>query len=88
MTVEGPVAGTDTQETESGLSTLLNVGVDYPDPSRFVVVIWGDDRSAFPQPPESMYEGKQIRVPGEVTEYDARAQIEVASPDAVQIACP
>ena len=40
----------------------------------------GDDRSAFPQAPESMCDGKQIRVPGEVCEHDGRAQIEVAAP--------
>ena len=68
-----------------GLSTFLNVGVDYPDPSRFVVLIWRDDRSAFPRPPESTYDGTQSRVLREVTEYDGHAQIVVASPEAIQV---
>jgi len=32
-----------------------------------------------------MYEGKLIRVTGEVTEYEGHAQIVVASPDAIEI---
>ena len=84
-TIEGPVVEVLTDETDSGLSTYLNVGAPYSDPGRFVVVIWGSSRSAFPSAPESMYTGKQIRVTGEVTEYEGNAQIEVASPDAIEI---
>ena len=58
VTVEGRVVSTFYADTESGEPTFLNVGRDYPDPGRFTVVIWGDDRSAFPDAPEYLYEGK------------------------------
>jgi hypothetical protein len=62
VTVEGPVAGTDYAESSNGSPTFLNVGVDYPDSSRFVVLIWGEDRSAFPDPPEDYYSGKPLHL--------------------------
>jgi DNA/RNA endonuclease YhcR with UshA esterase domain len=85
VTVEGPVAGTDYAESSSGSPTFLNVGVDYPDPGRFTVVIWGEDRSAFSSAPESTYEGKTIRVTGSVSTYEGATQVEVTSPDAIEI---
>ena len=84
-TIEGPVVTAVYSDTSTGEPTFLNVGRDYPDPDRFTVVIWGDDRGSFPDAPESMYEGKTIRVTGEVSEYDGRAQIEVTWPDAIEV---
>ena len=54
-TVYGPVAGTKYGATSSGRPTWLNIGKDYPSSERFVVIIWGDNRGNFPQPPESYY---------------------------------
>jgi len=85
VTVEGPVAGTDYAESSNGSPTFLNVGVDYPDSSRFVVLIWGEDRSAFPDPPEDYYSGKTIDVTGTITDYNGVPQIEVSSPDQIEI---
>ena len=84
-TIEGPVIAAVYADTSNGEPTFLNIGLDYPDPDRFTVVIWGVDRGSFPDAPESMYEGKTIRVTGVVSEYDGRAQIEVTSPDAIEI---
>ena len=76
-TVCGPVAGTNYGSTSNGRPTWLNVGKDYPSSERFVVIIWGDNRGNFPQPPESYYAGKTICVTGLIQEYQGIAQIEV-----------
>lgn len=85
VTVEGPVAGTLYAETSNGEPTFLNVGRDYPNPDRFTVVIWGEDRGAFPKPPEAMYEDVTIRVTGIVDSYEGVPQIEVSSPSDIEI---
>jgi len=76
-TVCGPVAGTKYGATSNGQPTWLNIGRDYPSSERFVVIIWGENRGNFPQPPESYYAGKTICVTGLIQEYQGIAQIEV-----------
>ena len=83
-TVCGPVAGTNYGSTSNGRPTWLNVGKDYPSSERFVVIIWGENRSNFPQPPESYYDGKSICVTGLIQEYEGIAQIEVTTPDQIE----
>jgi len=83
-TVCGPVAGTKYGATSSGKPTWLNIGKDYPSSERFVVIIWGDNRGNFPQPPESYYAGKTICVTGLIQEYQGIAQIEVTTPDQIE----
>ena len=80
-TVEGPVVGTEYASSSNGKPTFLNVGKPYPDPARFTVVIWGEDRGAFPKAPESLYKGKDICVSGVVQMYRGSPQIVVDSPD-------
>ena len=84
-TVEGPVAGTDYARSSNDSPTFLNVGYDYPNQRRFIVVIWGENRDSFPQPPEDMYSsGTTIRVTGLVTNYRGCAEIAVSSPDDIE----
>ena len=83
-TVCGPVAGTKYGATSSGKPTWLNIGKDYPSSERFVVIIWGENRGNFPQPPESYYDGKSICVTGLIQEYEGIPQIEVTTPDQIQ----
>lgn len=83
-TVCGPVAGTKYGATSRGKPTWLNIGKDYPSSERFVVIIWGENRGNFPQPPESYYLGKTICVTGLIQEYSGIAQIEVTTPDQIQ----
>ena len=85
VTIEGPVVGAMYADSSNGEPTFLNVGLDYPEPNRFTVVIWGDDRAAFPEAPESYYEGKTIRATGEVSTYEGATQMEVSSPDAIEV---
>jgi hypothetical protein len=83
-TVCGPVAGTKYGDTGRGKPTWLNIGKDYPSSERFIVIIWGENRGNFPQPPETYYYGKTICVTGLIQEYDGIPQIEVTSPDQIQ----
>ena len=83
-TVCGPVAGTKYGATSRGNPTWLNIGKDYPSSERFVVIIWGENRGNFAQPPESYYLGKTICVTGLIQEYEGIPQIEVMAPDQIQ----
>ena len=83
-TVCGPVVGTHWASSSNSQPTFLNIGVDYPDTDRFVVLIWGDDRVNFSQAPEDYYLGKDICVEGLVEEYEGVCEIQVSSPSAIE----
>ena len=83
-TVCGLVVETKYSVTSNGKPTWLNIGKDYPSSERFVVIIWGENRGNFPQPPENYYNGKIICVTGLIQEYNGIAQIEVKTPDNIQ----
>jgi hypothetical protein len=82
--VKGPVASTDYAVTSNGSPTFLNVGNPYPNPDRFVVLIWGENRDNFPVAPEAAYEGKLICVSGTISDYQGVPEIEVSTPDQIQ----
>ena len=85
VTVCGPVADADYYETSNGQPTFIDLGAAYPDASRVTVIIWGENRGAFPEPPEKMYGGKTVCVTGVSYLYNGVCNIEVTSPDQVQI---
>jgi len=74
-TIEGPIVGTSYASDSRGQPTFLNIGKPYPDPDRFTVVIWGDDRGNFPFAPEVEYGNKTICVTGLVETYKGSSQI-------------
>jgi len=82
-TVYGAVVDTHYASGSSGKPTFLNMCYSYPDPNRFTVVIWGENRGKFSQPPEDYYDGKTIYVSGLIVSYDGVPQIEVTSPDQI-----
>ncbi len=93
-TVYGPVVGTEWASGSKGEPTFLHIGNDYPNEKRVTVVIWSKYRANFTQAPEVYYLGKSIYVTGlikrhyvtgGVTEYRAIPQIEVRTPDQIQI---
>ncbi|MGQ9476647.1 MAG: hypothetical protein ACUVS1_08955 [Actinomycetota bacterium] len=63
-TVYGPVESTKWATQSRGQPTFLNLGNPYPDPNRFTVVIWVENRKNFPFPPEVYYQGRPYRSPG------------------------
>lgn len=77
-TVRGKVAGTRYASSSNGAPTFLNLGVDYPNPRRFTVVIWGRNRSNFGTP-ERTYRGRVICVRGLVRAYRGRPEIHASS---------
>jgi DNA/RNA endonuclease YhcR with UshA esterase domain len=83
-TVYGLVVDTRYDITSGEQPTFLNLGKNYPDPSRFTVVIWGRNRTNFPLTPESYYYGKNICVNGLITDYQGVAQIEVSAPSQIR----
>jgi len=83
-TVCGPVVDTTWASGSNGKPTFLNLGKPYPDPDRFTVVIWIQNRGNFPQAPEDYYLGKTICVTGLITEYNGIPQIEVSYPSEIQ----
>jgi DNA/RNA endonuclease YhcR with UshA esterase domain len=82
--VEGPVVGTTFASSSNGQPTFLNIGKDYPDPGRFTVVIWGENRASFSTPPEDAYSGKTICVTGEIDTYKGVPQVAVSSPSQIE----
>ena len=85
ITVVGDVKGTKYASESNGKPTFLDIGVDYPDPNRFTIVIWGNKRSNFTNAPETYYSGKTIEVYGEIVLYNGVAEIEVDSEDDISI---
>lgn len=73
-TIQGRVAGTRYAASSNGSPTFLNLGVDYPSPSRFTVLIWIENRSAFGRP-EVRYRGHTICVHGLVSRYQGVPEI-------------
>ncbi|MFW6105174.1 MAG: hypothetical protein ACOC7P_01170 [Chloroflexota bacterium] len=83
-TVCGPVVSATWATGSKGKPTFLNIGEPYPDPDRFTVVIWIQNRGNFPQAPEDYYLGKTICVTGLITEYNGIVEIEVQYPSEIQ----
>lgn len=85
-TVCGLVVGTMYAKDSRGQPTFLNIGRDYPDPDRFTVLIWGENRGNFSPPPEDAYAGKTICATGLIETYRGTAQIEARTPSGIQVA--
>ena len=84
-TVYGPVIGATYASSSKGQPTFLNVGKNYPDPARFTVLIWGENRSKFSPAPEIQYKGRTIYVYGLIELYQGSAEIIVTEPNQIQV---
>lgn len=80
VTVIGPVASATWASDTRGQPTFLNLGVAYPDPARFTVLLWIDARWRFDAPPEETFAGQTVCVTGVVELYRGGAEIEVEYP--------
>jgi len=83
-TIRGRVAGTRFASSSNGSPTFLNIGVDYPDPHRFTVVIWIENRASFGRP-EVRYRGHTLCVRGLVESYRGVPEIEARSPSQIRV---
>ena len=80
VTVIGPVASATWASDTRGQPTFLNLGLPYPDPGRFTVLLWIDARWRFNAPPEETFAGQTVCVTGVVEIYQGGAEIEVEYP--------
>jgi hypothetical protein len=86
VTVRGPVVGVAYLPDVGGQPTFLNIGRDHPDPERFTVVIWGDQRAGFPDRPEVLFAGREVCIAGEIRIHEGSPQIELAGTGAIEYA--
>lgn len=84
-TIRGRVASTKFAASSNGSPTFLDVGVPYPDPRRFTVVIWIENRARFGRP-EVRYRGKTICVRGLIRSYRGGVETFATSPAQIAIA--
>ena len=85
-TFVGEVVGVTYVERSTSQPTFIHIGRPFPDPSRLTVVVWGRDRSRFPQRPDVAYSaGQELCITGEVSLFDGAVQIEINSPTAVNV---
>jgi DNA/RNA endonuclease YhcR with UshA esterase domain len=73
-TVCGPVVDTRYATGSNGKPTFLNFDRAYPDHT-MVVVIWGSDRGAFPNSPQTYYRGKDVCATGLIESYKGTPEI-------------
>lgn len=79
----GTVASANYATGSNGQPTFLNLDRPYPT-HVFTALIWGEDRSKFPYPPESL-EGESICVQGLIESYKGTAEIVVDDPSQIII---
>lgn len=77
-TVCGIVASAKYAVRSRGKPTFLNLGKPYPN-QIFTAVVWGDDRSKFSYPSESL-DGSSICVSGSIRSYHGTPEIIVRYP--------
>ena len=81
-TVCGVVASARYAASSRGRPTFLNLDKPYPN-QLFTVVIWGEVRPRFSEPPERAFDGKRICVTGRIELYRGAPQITVQEPSAI-----
>ena len=74
VTVNGMVYPTKYMVNSDNKPTLLNMGAPYPK-QLLTVVIYEEDRSKFPESPESYFKEKELLVSGRIELYNDRPQI-------------
>jgi len=78
-TVEGSLVATH----NSGKACFLNF---HPNDKRYLTaVIFANRFGDFPPSPEQYYQGKRVRVTGQVKQYQGKPEIVLDSPDQIQI---
>jgi hypothetical protein len=84
-TVCGKVASARHASDSRGQPTFLDLDGPYPD-QIFTVVIWGEHRDKFSEPPERLYRDKRLCVTGEITSHRDVPQIVVTAPSQIETA--
>jgi hypothetical protein len=84
-TVCGPVLRATFSQTTNGQPTYLDLGRAYPDPTRFSILIWGNQRANFSAEPENLYRGKTICATGKIASYRGTLEMEVRTATQIQV---
>jgi hypothetical protein len=85
MTVCGTVADASFVPSISGEPTFLNFEHPHPD-QIFTVVIWGEYRSLWREPPHQLYLHRDICVTGTIRMHEGVPQITVEDPQRIEAA--
>lgn len=80
-TVCGSVASTHFARLSNERPTFINLGKPYPH-QVFTIVVWGEDRPAFSEPPENL--SGYLCVTGRISSYHGVAEMEVSSPSQIR----
>jgi hypothetical protein len=76
VTVCTKIYGSIYLERSKGAPTFLNAGAAYPN-SLLTIVIWGDMREKFKNPPEVFYKDKDVCITGKIILYKEKPEIVV-----------
>ena len=83
-TVCGPVVDSRYATGSNGKPTFLNFDRAYPNHT-MVVVIWGSERGAFPNSPQTYYKGKDVCATGLIESYKGKPEIIARNGDQLEI---
>ena len=78
ITVEGEIV----DSYNSGKVAFLNFSRNRDD---FKLVVFAEAFGRFPQPPEQLYLGKQVRATGEVKLYQGKPEMDIGDPSQIEI---
>ena len=83
-TVCGNVVSANYASGSKGKPTFLNLDKNYPN-QIFTILIWGDNRSNFPEAPEIFYRNQKVCASGLIEAYKGVPQIEAITSTQVKI---
>jgi len=81
VVIEGQVV--DSYHYED-IAVFLNFGGAYPEQC-LTAVIWAKDWPRFAKSPETWYNGREVRISGEIIEYEGRPEIILTDPEQIEI---
>jgi DNA/RNA endonuclease YhcR with UshA esterase domain len=84
QTVCGMVASSKFASQSKKQPTFINLDQPYPN-QIFTILIWGSDRSKFPEPPEDYYMGKKVCVKGMIKAFRGKPEVIVNDPSQITI---
>ena len=86
VSVCGEVKDWEYRSGSNGRPTYIDMGTAYPNRSRVTIVIWEEDRDAFPGILDNTgYVGKTVCVTGEIYEYEGVCYIKAESPSQIEV---
>mgnify|MGYP006428480771 FL=1 len=85
VALAGPVAGISYRRQSQGQPTWINIGADFPDSKRLVLIIWGRNRPSFTDFLSRLRTGDIVCATGEVSQYQGIPQIELASQGQIRL---